>query len=80
MILSQLHGQHLPQNGEGITLEDLYQLLKTIPARVRRQNYPTVCGPDPAGKQADIAGISFGQSDQAEKYEFHAAIITTEWI
>lgn len=67
MLHSEIHGKHLPGNGEGITLQDLYELLKRIP-RKARDNFVTVDG-------KDVLGISFGQSDQAEKWEFKAHLV-----
>lgn len=57
-----LIGRHLPNNGDGITAEDLYQLLKQIP-RKARENY-LMCG------DGDVTGISISQSDQAEPWDF----------
>jgi hypothetical protein len=69
MILhSGIQGEHWPNGGKGITLEDLYQWLRTVP-RKARENYVT--GED--GK--DLIGFSFGQSSEAEKWEFKVHLV-----
>lgn len=68
-------GQHKPGNGEGITLEDLYQLLKSLPRQVR-DNYAVVRHPD--GSATDLTGLGFAQSDQAEKWEFKAYVLSED--
>jgi hypothetical protein len=58
--------QFLPNNGAGITAQDLLELLQSVPPRVR-QNYIMIDG-------VDVTGISFAQSDQAEPWEFKVYI------
>lgn len=70
MLQSEIHGRHLLGNGEGILLQDLYEFLKRMP-RKARGNYLTVDG-------KDVLGISFGQSDQAEKWEFKVSLVLDE--
>jgi hypothetical protein len=62
----------LPNNGEGITLQDLLELIRKIPAKAR-QNYVQV---NLGGESAEVTGIAFAQSDQAEKWEFKVYIAT----
>jgi hypothetical protein len=68
--IRDLLGRHEPNGGEGLTLEDLYQLLKIVPFQVRRNSYIQV-------EDEDVSGISFSHSDQAQKYEFQAFILRT---
>lgn len=77
LLPSEVQGTHMPNNGEGITLEDLYQLIKSIPVKIRRSNYIMVDAQD--WTTADVIGLSFAQSDQAEPHEFKVHMITTEW-
>ena len=76
MMHSELQGRHEAIDGQAMTLQDLYELLRKIP-RKARDNYFSVTSED--GRQADISGVSFGQSDQAEKWDFHVHLITKEW-
>lgn len=71
MLISGVQGKHLPNNGEGLTLEDLRQLLNSIPARARRDTYITYAG-------KDVIGLHFGQSDQAEPTEFTCHVVLDE--
>lgn len=65
---AQLLGSHIPNDGDdGLTIEQLYQLLGSIP-RKARDNYIMILAPD--GCAADVAGLQFAQSDQAEKWDF----------
>lgn len=73
---SELQGRHETSDGQAMTLQDLYELLKKLP-RKARDNYFSVASED--GRQAEIHGMSFGQSDQAEKWEFNVHLITKEW-
>jgi hypothetical protein len=68
MTKDELIGRHLPGNGQGITGEDLYQLLRQIP-RKARENY-LMCNGN------DVLGLSIGQSDQAEPWEFKLRLVT----
>lgn len=67
MLYSELHGTHEPNGGEGLTLQDLLELLRSIP-RQARNNYVSVTFED--GTTGDVTGLRIGQSDQAEKWEF----------
>lgn len=69
MMHSELHGTHNNGNreGEGMTLEDLYQLLKRVPLKAR-ENYVMIVDKDCMSH--DVIGLQFAQSDQAEKWEF----------
>jgi hypothetical protein len=58
-----LIGNHLPNNGEGLTAQDLFELLQSIPAPARRESYVMVDG-------EDVTGIGIAQSSEAEKWEF----------
>ena len=71
MTRNELIGRHLPGNGEGITGEDLYQLLKSMP-RKARGNYLQVTG------GGDVLGLSIAQSDQAEPWEFKLYVVTEQ--
>jgi hypothetical protein len=62
----------LPNNGEGLTLQDLLELIRNFPAKAR-QNYVRV---NMGGESAEVTGIAFAQSDQAEKWEFKIYITT----
>jgi len=57
-------------------MQDLYELLGSIP-RKARNSFITITGAD--GSVADITGISLGQSDQSEKWEFRAHMLTGNW-
>jgi hypothetical protein len=63
-----LIGRHEPNGGEGLTIRELIDLLRSIPPQARG-NYIGVVGEDCIGR--DVAGISFAQSDQAQRWEFH---------
>lgn len=76
MMHSALQGRHETSDGQAMTLQDLYEMLKRLP-RKARDNYFSVTAED--GKQAEIHGLSFGQSDQADKWEFSVHLITKEW-
>jgi len=68
MLHSEIQGQHWPEKGNGITLQDLLELLRRIP-RQARDNY-VMCD----GK--DVIGLNFSQSTQAEKWEFKVSLVT----
>lgn len=73
MMHDDLIGQtYLPNNGEGITLQDLLELIHSVPAKAR-QNYVQVRVGDDL---AEVTGLAFAQSDQAEKWEFKIYIKT----
>lgn len=55
-------GRHLPNNGEGLTAEDLYRMLRSLTPAERRKSYVGVGG-------HDVIGMSVGQSDQAPRGE-----------
>jgi hypothetical protein len=75
MMHDELTGNtFLPNNGEGLTLQDLLELIRKIPARAR-QNYVMVSMGDERG---DVTGLAFAQSDQAEKWEFKIYITTDQ--
>lgn len=67
MLHSEIQGRHIPNKGEGLTLQDLLELLQSVP-RKARDNYLTVNG-------QDVIGLAFGQSTQAEKWEFYVNLI-----
>lgn len=70
-LLSEIQGDHLPLDGEGLTLEDLYQLIKSIPRKVRENSYVGSHG-------NEVTGLQFGHRSTAEKYEFSVAIVTDD--
>lgn len=61
-------GRHVPNNGEGLTAQDLYELLRVMTLTERRKSYVTA-GP------FDVIGLSIGQSDQAERCELSVHIV-----
>lgn len=67
MSYEELIGRHLPASGEGITGEDLYQLLKSMPSRARN-NYVTVAN-------GDLIGLNIAKSDQSQRWEFKLHLI-----
>ncbi len=67
---STLIGFHGSQRG-GLTVQDLLDLLKSVPAKAR-QNYVMVAG------MGDVVGIQMAQSDQAEKWDFKVYITTAK--
>lgn len=71
MTKDELIGRHLPNDGQGITAEDLYQLLKRIPRKARENNLQVAWG-------GDVLGLSIAQSDQAEPWEFRLYVVTDE--
>jgi len=73
MTHAEVLGSHTGYNGDGFTLQELLELLKRIPAKARG-NYLMIVFPD--GTQRDITGISFAQSDQAEKWDFKVYLDT----
>jgi hypothetical protein len=58
-----------------MTLQELLELLKRIPRRVRESNYPMIVYPD--NTIGELRSLHFAQSDQAEKWEFKVYISTT---
>lgn len=72
MMHDELIGQTFEPTGEGLTLQELYDLIRKIPARAR-QNYVMVTMGD---ERADVTGLAFAQSDQAERWEFKIYIKT----
>lgn len=73
MMHAELLGSHCGYNGGSLTIQELLDLLKRIPAKARH-NYLMVCFPD--GVFHDVTGISFTQSDQAEKWDFKVYVDT----
>lgn len=76
MTLTELlgpHDCHDPQTG--MSMQELYELLRRVPRRVRESNYMMVSHPD--GSRDDVRGLHFAQSDQAEKHEFKVYVSTT---
>jgi len=52
-------GNHKPNGGEGLTAQDLYELLRILTRTERRNSYVMVGG-------IDVIGMGVSQSDQAE--------------
>jgi len=77
MMHTELMGRHETTDGEAMTLQDLLELLRSLP-RQARDNYVTVYSPDNI-QRAEVRGLAFAQSDQAEKWEFKISLLTTEW-
>lgn len=76
MTYSELLGAHEPYDPQmGMSIEELYQILRRIPRKVRESNYMMVVHPDMSID--DVRGLSFAQSDQAEKHEFKVYVTTT---
>jgi hypothetical protein len=71
----ELVGTHDSHDGQGMTIQDMLDLLHSIPHQARH-NHLMVCGPDDVSR--DVAGIAFAQSDQAEKWDFKVYIVTME--
>ncbi|HEY1898142.1 MAG TPA: hypothetical protein VGG62_17815 [Terracidiphilus sp.] len=67
MTHTELQGTHEPSNGEGLTIQDLLDLLKRVPAQARGNYLRVNCGD---GEVREVTGLQFAQSDQAEKWEF----------
>lgn len=75
MMYAEIHGDHEPNNGSGITAQEMLDLLRSIP-RKARDNYLRVIGED--GCPVEVSGLHFGKSDQAEKWEFKVYIRTVK--
>jgi hypothetical protein len=72
MTHSELLGTHDSYDGHGMTLQELLDLLKSVP-RQARSNYLMAAGPD--GISRDVTGLHFAQSDQSEKWEFKVYVV-----
>jgi hypothetical protein len=73
MSYSELLGPHEPNHGDGLTVQDLLMLLRSIPVQARN-NYVMVIGE--GGVPLEVTGVQFAQSDQAEKWEFKVYLKT----
>ena len=74
MTHAELIGNHLPGNGEGITVQDPARPAALDPGPGAAELPP---GHDRRGGSLDVTGIGIGQSDQAEKWEFKIYLKTT---
>lgn len=72
MTHAELLGTHDSYNGHGLTIQELLDILKSVP-RQARHNYMMVTGPD--GIAHDVTGVHFAQSDQAEKWDFKVYVV-----
>lgn len=76
MTYAELLGSHEPYDPEmGMSIEELYQILRQIPRKVREANYMMVTHPD--GSRDDVRGLQFAQHDQSERHEFNVYVTTT---
>jgi hypothetical protein len=66
MIYSEIQGVHTPGDGNGVTVQELLDFLRTIPKQARG-NYLMIATADGCH---DLTEIQVAQSDQAEKWEF----------
>lgn len=73
MLHSQLLGTHDSYDGQGMTIQELLDLLNSIPRRARG-NHLMIVGEDGLGR--DVTGVHFAQSDQAEKWDFNVYIVS----
>ena len=72
MLHSEIQGTHEPgASGTGCTLQELYELLRSLPRKARQNYIMTQDG-------EDVTGLHFAQSDQAEKWDFNVYIATTK--
>lgn len=60
-------GIHEPSRGEGLTVQDVVDMLMTIPAKARRNAYLTV-------NTVEVVGMGIGQRDQAEAHEVSVSL------
>jgi hypothetical protein len=67
---SSLIGTTKPNNGDGLTVDDLITLLRRLPSRARQNYIMADC--------KDVIGISIGQSDQAETWELKIHLLLDE--
>jgi hypothetical protein len=72
LLHSQLLGTHDSYDGQGMTIQELLDLLKSVPPKARH-NYVMVSHGD--APPEDVTGLHFAQSDQAEKWEFKVYIV-----
>jgi len=71
LLHAELLGRHTGPESQGITVQDLLELLQRIPLRAR--HYVQMAGPNDI--PVDVTGIQFAQSDQAEKWDFKVYLV-----
>lgn len=72
MSHDELLGIHGSYGGQGMTIQEMLDLLRSVP-RQARHNYLMVSGPN--GDVRDVTGIHFAQSDQSERWDFKVYIV-----
>lgn len=65
--------KYWPNSGDGLTVQDLIELLMTIPPKARRNSYVQVAFPQHI---AEVIGMGVAQSDQAEPHEIKVYLET----
>jgi hypothetical protein len=73
MKVEYLIGNHTPNHGEGITVDDLIKLLQQFSPKARG-NYLRVVVDD-LGNSKDVIGIGVAQHDQMESHEANVYIL-----
>lgn len=71
LLHSELLGTHDSYDGQGMTIQDLLEFLKSVPRQARGNCVMISTNEGPT----DLTGIHFSQSDQAGKWEFKVYLV-----